>query len=101
MEWVGWLRKSLGQHLWRHTGLELPPEGAVIHLLTDQHQLVLAFAIPVAVINGAAFASQMKNMALFAFVKPKEAFGAKNALGQLIVEEVLKFAEREGSIATE
>ena len=40
-------------------------------------------------------------MALFTFVKPKDALGAKDALGQLIVEEVLKFTEREGSIATE
>ena len=39
------------------TGLELPPEGAVIHLLTDQHQLIFAFAIPVAVIDREAFAS--------------------------------------------
>ena len=73
----------------------------MVNLLTDQHQLVFAFAIPFAVINGEAFASQVKNVALFAFVKPKDAFGAKNALGQLIVEEVLKFAERERSIATE
>ena len=84
-----------------NTGLELPPEGAVIHLLTDQHQLIFAFAIPVAVINGEALASKVKNMALFAFFKPKDAFGTKNALRQLIVEEVLKFAEREGTIATE
>ena len=83
------------------TRFELSPQGAVVHLLTDQHQLVLAFAIPVAVINGEAFASQMKNMALFAFDKPKDALGTKNALGQLIVEEVLKFAKREGSVTAE
>ena len=40
-------------------------------------------------------------MALFAFVKPKDALGTKNALGQLIVEEVLKFAEGEGSVTAE
>ena len=83
------------------TCFELSPQGAVVHLLTDQHQLIFAFAIPVAVINGEALASKVKNMALFAFIKPKDAFGTKNALRQLIVEEVLKFAEREGSIATE
>ena len=83
-----------------NAGLKLPPQGAVVHLLTDQHQLVFALAIPLAVIDRKAFASQVKNMALFAFVEPQDAFGTKNALGQLVVEEVLKFAQGEGSVAT-
>ena len=81
--------------------MKLLPEGAVVHLLTDQHQLVLAFAIPIAVINREAFSSQVENMTLFTFVEPKDAFGAKHAVWQLIVEEVLKFAKGEGPVATE
>ena len=40
-------------------------------------------------------------MTLFTFVEPKDAFGAKHAVWQLIVEEVLKFAKGEGPVATE
>ena len=40
-------------------------------------------------------------MALFAFAEPKDAFRTKNAVWQLIVEEVLKFAKGEGPVATE
>ena len=73
----------------------------MVHLLTDQHQLVFALAIPIAVIDREAFASQVENMALFAFAEPKDAFGTKNAVWQLIVKEVLKFAKGEGPVATE
>ena len=73
----------------------------MVHLLTDQHQLVFALAIPIAVIDREAFASQVKNMALFAFGEPKDAFRTKNAVWQLIVQEILKFAKGEGPVATE
>ena len=34
-------------------------------------------------------------MTLFTFVEPKDSFGAKNAVWQLIIEEVLKFTKGE------
>ena len=37
--------------------LKLLPQGDVVHLLTDQHQLVFAFSIPIAVIDREAFPS--------------------------------------------
>ncbi len=40
-----------------HALLKLQSQGAVIHLLPYQHQLVLAFAIPIAVIDRKALSS--------------------------------------------
>ena len=39
-----------------YAGLKLAPQGVVIELASNQHQLVLALSGPVAVINGEALA---------------------------------------------
>ena len=40
----------------RHTGLELFPQGGVVDVAADQHQLILAITGPVGVVDGKAFA---------------------------------------------
>ena len=85
----------------RHTGLELFPQGGVVDVAADQHQLILAITGPVGVVDGKAFARQMEHMAAFAFVEPQDSFGPEHLLGHLVVEEVLELAQREGAITLE
>ena len=85
----------------RHTGLELFPQGAVVDVAADQHQLILAITGPVGVVDGKTFARQVEHMAAFAFVEPQDSFGSKHFLGHLVVEEVLELAQGEGAITLE
>ena len=85
----------------RHTGLKLFPQRVVVDVAADQHQLIFAIPGPVGVVDGKAFARQMEQMAAFAFVEPKDALGAENLLGHLVVEEVLELAQCEGAITLE
>ena len=85
----------------RHTGLELFPQGGVVDVAADQHQLILAITGPVGVVDGKAFARQMEHMAAFAFVEPQDSLGPEHLLGHLVVEEVLELAQREGAITLE
>ncbi len=84
-----------------HAGLQLFAQQGVIEIATDQDQLVLALAGPVAVIDGEAFASQVEDVAAIAFVEPENPLGAEHRRRQLIVEEVLELAQGEGAIAAE
>jgi len=65
---------------------------AVVEVTADQHQLVLALALPFGVIDRETFAGQMKDMAPLTFVKPENPLGPKHAAGQLVVQEVLELA---------
>ena len=85
----------------RHTGLELFPQGGVVDVAADQHQLILAITGPVGVVDGKAFARQMEHMAAFAFVEPQDSLGPEHLLGHLVVEEVLELAQGEGAITLE
>jgi len=41
----------------------------------------------------------VEDVALRTFLKPEDAFGPKDVFGQLIVEKMLKLANRKGAIA--
>jgi hypothetical protein len=71
----------------------------VVHVLANQHQLVLGLPLPLVVVEGKALAAEVEDMALGAFVKPENALGTKHDLGQLVVEKVLKLANGKGAIA--
>ena len=75
-----------------HTGLKLLAQTVVVEIAADDHQLVLARSRPVAVINGEAFARKVKHMSPLAFVEPEDPLGTEHRGGELIVEEILKFA---------
>ena len=75
-----------------HTGLKLVAQTVVVEISADDHQLVLARSRPVAVINGEAFARKVKHMSPLAFVEPEDPLGTEHRGGELIVEEILKFA---------
>ncbi len=101
VDWTGSAKTLAG--IPRHAGLQLAAQQGVIQLLADQDQLVAAigWGAPVAVVDGEAFTRQMKHMPPFTFVEPEDAFGTEHAGGQLVVEEVLEFAQGEGAIAAE
>ena len=84
-----------------NTSLELLPQGLVVDVTANQHQLVLAITGPVGVVDGKAFACQMEHMAAFAFVEPEDSLGPEHLLGHLVVEEVLELAQCEGPITLE
>ena len=48
----------------RHTGLELFPQFVVVDVAADQHQLILAIAGPVGVIERKSIARQMEHLSL-------------------------------------
>ena len=82
----------------RYACLQLLSECVVVDPSADQHKLVFAFAAPVGVIDGEAFAGEMEHVAPLAFLKPKNAFGTKHVLRHLVVEKILKPAQGEGAI---
>ena len=84
-----------------NTSLELLPQGLVVDVTANQHQLVLAITGPVGVVDGKPFACQMEHMASFAFVEPEDSLGSEHLLGHLVVEEVLELAQGERSITLE
>ena len=84
-----------------NTSLELLPQGLVVDVTANQHQLVLAITGPVGVVDRNPFACQMEHMASFAFVEPEDSLGSEHLLGHLVVEEVLELAQGERSITLE
>jgi hypothetical protein len=75
-----------------YTGLQLLAQASVVEVSADQHELVFAITGPLGVVYGKTFASEVENVTLVAFFEPKNPFGPKHFLGQLIVEEILKFS---------
>ena len=73
----------------------------MLQVTADQHQLVLAFTSPVAVIDGEAFSGQMEHMTALTLLEPKNSLGAEHALRQLVVEEVLERSQIERARACE
>jgi hypothetical protein len=45
----------------------------VVEVSADQHELVFSITRPLGVVNGKTLASEVKDVALLAFVKPKNA----------------------------
>ena len=66
------------------------PQGVVLQVTADQHELVFAFTRPVAVIDRKAFSSQMEHMTPLALLEPEDSLGAEHAFRELVVEEVLE-----------
>ena len=88
--------------IFRHnTGFELFAQEAVIQVAANDYQLVLAFTGPVTVIDREALACQVEHMPAFTFVEPKNAFSPEDGGWQLVVEEVLEFAQGKRSITAE
>ena len=73
----------------------------MVDVATNQHQLILAIACPVGVVDGEALASEVKHVASLAFVEPENPLRPEHLLGHLVVQEVLEFAQGEGTIALE
>lgn len=73
----------------------------MIETFANEYELVFARSAPIAVIEGEALAGEMKNMAAFTFVKPKNPFGTENGGGELVIEKVLELAQGEGPFTAE
>jgi hypothetical protein len=74
----------------------------VVEVLADQDELVfgLGTVFPLVVIEGEPLAAEVEDVAFGAFVEPEDAFGSEDVGAELVVEEVLEFADAEGPIAT-
>ena len=83
-----------------YTGLELLAQCGVVEITADDHQLIFAFTWPLTVVNRESLAGEMEHVAPLTFVEPEDAFGAEYRGRELIVEEVLELAQREGAIAS-
>ena len=83
------------------TGLELFAQGVVVEIATDEHQLILAFSSPVAVVDGKAFAGQMEHVPPRTLVEPEDALGPEHSVWKLIVKKVLELAQAEGAVTAE
>jgi hypothetical protein len=55
--------------------------------------------LPLVIVEGKAFAAEVKDVAFGAFVKPENALSAKHVGGQLVIQKMLEFANVEGAIA--
>ena len=85
-----------------HARLQLAPQLVVVEVLADQHNLVLAGRIrPVGVVDREALAGQVKHMPPLTFVEPQDPLGPEDFRGQLVVEEVLEFAQGKGALGRE
>lgn len=63
----------------REAVVQLCADGVVVHVLTNEDELVLFGAIvPFAVIEGKALATEVEHMALLALFKPEDSFGAED-----------------------
>ena len=69
------------------------PQRVVIQIATDQHQLVFARIRPIGVIDREAFPCQVEDVSALAFLKPENSFGAKDFLGELVVEKILELTK--------
>ena len=72
-------RWSLGTFI--NAGLKLLPQGVVIDVASDQHQLILAFTSPVGVVDREALACEVEDVTSFAFVEPGNPFALKTSAG--------------------
>ena len=63
----------------------------MVEVPADQYELVFAITGPLGVVYGKTFASEVENVTLLTFFEPKNPLGPEHFLGQLIVEEILKF----------
>ena len=62
-------------------GLQLLAQGVVVEVPANDHQLVLAFPWPIAVVDGEALARKVEDVAALAFVEPKDPLGPEHAGG--------------------
>lgn len=81
------------------TVFDLATKHFMIKVLANQNQLIFGFAFPIIIIQGEALTAEVKNVALGAFLKPKDTLSAEYVFGELIVQKVLKFLDVEGAIA--
>jgi hypothetical protein len=83
------------------TRLQLLAQQIVVEVSADQHELVFSITGPFGVVNGKTLTSEVEDMALLAFVEPKNALRPEHFLGHLIVEEILKFPQSKWAFAFE
>ena len=81
--------------------MELLSDCVVVDVAADQHQLILAIAGPVGVIERKSIARQMEHMAVFTFVKPEDSLCPEHLFRHLFVQEVLELAQGERAITLE
>ena len=73
----------------------------MVDVAADQHQLILAIAGPVGVIERKSIARQMEHMAVFTFVEPEDSLCPEHLFRHLFVQEVLELAQGERAITLE
>jgi hypothetical protein len=83
------------------TRLQLLAQPIVVEVSADQHELVFSITGPFGVVNGKTLTSEVEDMALLAFVEPKNALRPEHFLGHLVVEEILKFPQSKRAVALE
>ena len=81
--------------------MELLSDCVVVDVAADQHQLILAIAGPVGVIERKSIARQMEHMAVFTFVEPEDSLCPEHLFRHLFVQEVLELAQGERAITLE
>lgn len=78
---------------------DLATKHFMVKVLTNQNQLIFGFAFPIVIIQGETLAAEVKNVALGAFLEPKDTLSAEYVFGELVVQKVLKFLDVKGAIA--
>ena len=73
----------------------------MVEVSADQYELVFPITGPFGVVNGKTLTSEVEDMALLAFVEPKDALCSEYFLGHLVVEEILKFPQSKRAVALE
>ena len=73
----------------------------MVEVSADQYELVFSITGPFGVVNGKTLTSEVEDMALLAFVEPKDALCSEYFLGHLVVEEILKFPQSKRAVALE
>ena len=81
--------------------MELLSDCVVVDVAANQHQLILAIAGPVGVIERKSIARQMEHMAVFTFVEPEDSLCPEHLFRHLFVQEVLELAQGERAITLE
>ena len=81
--------------------MQLLAQQIVVEVSADQYELVFAITGPFGVVNGKTLTSEVEDMALLAFVEPKNALRPEHFLGHLIVEKILKFPQSKRAVALE
>jgi len=75
------------------------PKLICIQMSSDKNKLVSRRGAPFFSLEVKPRATELKNVAQFAFLKPENAFGSKYILRELFLQEVFKLVDMKGAIA--